>query len=371
MPDFTSALYLGFTHPSASLPSWGALTLGRPAALEEPTGGRTLTRELTQLIGGEAGILYPSTLHLFRDVFQVTAPKGTVILFDAASYAIARWAAEGAAVKGIPIETFPHRDVIALERRVRQARRAGQRPLIVADGLCPSCGRPAPLPALARLAADAGGRLVIDDTQALGVLGREPSVTAPLGTGGGGTLAWHGLSEDMRLPPVLEELGENLLRACPHQGILFTAGEEDTQAAWYLRFSRGLRPDLMIIPFDRWRGDSVLRNRALRELKTRDPSLRALSQSRAVCASMGFERPPDERAVKWNRRPLVWVTGKETKADRVPAQDFVFAALKLAVDEHETWTEPVTALYRRAASNVGGLCKAFDTFGLSAEVGCR
>jgi hypothetical protein len=185
------------------------------------------------------------------------------------------------------------------------------------------------------------------------------------------TLAWHALPEDLRLPPVLEELGENLLRACPHQGMLFTAGETDTQAAWYLRFSRGLRPDLMIVPFDRWRGDSVLRNRVLRELKTRDPSLRALSQSRAVCASMGFERPPDERAVKWKKRPLVWVTGKETKADRVPAQDFVFAALRLAVDEHETWTGPVSALYRRAASNAGGLCKAFDTFGLGSDVGCR
>ena len=185
------------------------------------------------------------------------------------------------------------------------------------------------------------------------------------------TLAWHALPEDLRLPPVLEELGENLLRACPHQGILFTAGETDTQAAWYLRFSRGLRPDLMIVPYNRWYADSVLRNRVLRELKTRDPSLRALSQSRAVCASMAFERPPDERAVKWNKRPLVWVTGKETKADRVPPQDFVFAALKLAVDEHETWTGPVSALYRRAASNVGGLCKAFDTFGLSSEVGCR
>jgi len=185
------------------------------------------------------------------------------------------------------------------------------------------------------------------------------------------TLTWHTLPEGLRLPPVLEELGENLLRACPHQGMLFTAGEEDTQAAWYLRFSRGLRPDLVIIPFDRWRGDSVLRHRALRELRTRDPSLRALSQSRAVCASMGFERPPDERAVRWNKRPLVWVTGKETKADRVPAQDFVFAALKLAVDEHETWTAPVTVLYRRAAANVGALCKAFETFGLSSEVGCH
>src|SRR5712671_1833328 len=185
------------------------------------------------------------------------------------------------------------------------------------------------------------------------------------------TRTWHTLPEGLRLPPVLEELGENLLRACPHQGILFTAGETDTQAAWYLRFSRGLRPDLMVVPYNRWYADSVLRNRVLRELKTRDPSLRALSQSRAVCASMGFERPPDERAIKWNRRPLVWVTGKETKADRVPPQDFVFAALKLAVDEHETWTEPVIALYRRAATNVGGLCKAFDTFELSAEVGCR
>ena len=185
------------------------------------------------------------------------------------------------------------------------------------------------------------------------------------------TLTWHMLPDGLRLPPVLEELGENLLRACPHQGMLFTAGETDTQAAWFLRFSRGLRPDLVIVPVDRWRGDSVLRNRVLRELRTRDPSLRALSQSRAVCASMGFERPPDERAVKWNKRPLVWVTGKQTKADRVPAHDFVFAALRLAVDEHETWTAPVTALYRRAATNVGALCKAFDTFGLSSEVGCR
>ncbi|MBR0916248.1 aminotransferase class I/II-fold pyridoxal phosphate-dependent enzyme [Bradyrhizobium japonicum] len=193
MPDFTSALYLGFAHPSASLPPWEALTLGRPAALAESAGGRALAQELTRLIGGEAGLLYPSTLHLFRDLFQVAAPKGTLILFDGASYPIARWGADGAAVNGIPIETFPHRDLIALERRVRQARRAGQRPLIVVDGLCPSCGRPAQLPALARLAADAGGRLVIDDTQAIGVLGREPSPIAPLGIGGGGTLAWYGL----------------------------------------------------------------------------------------------------------------------------------------------------------------------------------
>ncbi|HWC74826.1 MAG TPA: hypothetical protein VG454_12905, partial [Gemmatimonadales bacterium] len=186
------------------------------------------------------------------------------------------------------------------------------------------------------------------------------------------TLAWHGLPENLRLPPVLEELGENLLRACPHQGILFTAGEMDTQAAWYLRFARGLRPDLIVLPLDRWKSDSVLRNRVLRELKTRDPSLRALGEKHAICASMGFERPPEQRPeVKWNKRPLVWVSGREEKGDRVSPQDFVFAALRLAVDEHETWTEPVAALYKRAVSNVGGLCKAFETFQLGEEVGCR
>lgn len=88
------------------------------------------------------------------------------------------------------------------------------------------------------------------------------------------TLAWHALPEGLRLPPVIEELGENLLRACPHQGLLFTASEIDTEAAWYLRFARGLRPDLVVVPLDRWRGDSVLRNRVLRDLKTRDPTLR-------------------------------------------------------------------------------------------------
>ena len=186
------------------------------------------------------------------------------------------------------------------------------------------------------------------------------------------TLTWHTLPEGARLPPVLEELGENLLRACPHQGMLFTAGETDTQAAWYLRFARGLRPDLLIVPLDRWWSDSVLRNRVLRDLKARDPSLQALGKTRAICASMGFERAPEQRpSVKWTKRPLVWVSGTETKADRVPAQDFVFAALRLAVDEHETWTPPVVAIYRRAAANVGGLCKPIETFGLADEVGCR
>jgi 8-amino-7-oxononanoate synthase len=194
MLDFTSALYLGFTHASASLAPWRALTLGRPAALEEPPGALHLAGDLAQLMGCKAGLLFPSTLHLFRDLFTTLADKGSVILVDAAAYAIARWGMEFARLQGVSVESYPHHDATALERRVRRATRAGLRPIVVTDGVCPSCGRAAPLPALARIAGDAGGRLVIDDTQALGVLGDRPTPKTPLGCGGGGSLLWYGLS---------------------------------------------------------------------------------------------------------------------------------------------------------------------------------
>ena len=39
-----------------------------------------------------------------------------------------------------------------------------------------------------------GGQLVLDDTQAFGVLGEKPCVATPFGRGGGGSLKWHGAS---------------------------------------------------------------------------------------------------------------------------------------------------------------------------------
>jgi len=185
---------------------------------------------------------------------------------------------------------------------------------------------------------------------------------------------WENLPDVLRLPPVLEELGENLLRACPRRGVLLTAGDADTYSAWYMRFARGLRADLLILPLAVWTSDSVFRGRVLREARQRDPALRAFADRRGgpVCASMGFERAPELRPrVRWNTRPLVWVAGTEPKGDRVPAEDFVFAALQLSIEQHETWSPPAVALYRRAAAVTPALCRPLDTFGLKAEVGCR
>jgi 8-amino-7-oxononanoate synthase len=65
--------------------------------------------------------------------------------------------------------------------------------VVVTDGLCPANGRAAPLPDYLRLVRERDGYLVVDDTQTLGILGRDPAQDAPYGRGGAGTPAWHGV----------------------------------------------------------------------------------------------------------------------------------------------------------------------------------
>lgn len=195
MADFTSALYLGLAHPSAALPGWPALTLGRPAALHEPCGAEAVAARLAQLQGTASATLLPSTLHLFWDLLRSLARQArSALLLDAGAYPILHWAAEGAAAAGAQVHRFGHHDAASLAPLAQRAQRAGLAPVIVCDGFCPGCNRAAPLHAYARIAAACGGTLVLDDTQALGVLGYAPSNACPYGHGGGGSLRWHGLS---------------------------------------------------------------------------------------------------------------------------------------------------------------------------------
>lgn len=193
MLDFTSALYLGLRHPSSELGSWRAITQGRPAALREPAGARGLAADLARLQGCEDATLLPSTLHLFRDLFRMLASERMAILCDGALYPIARWGVDGVSALQVPVHTFPHHDAGALARLVRAVEGAKLRPVVVTDGYCPGCGKVAPIAAYAELAQRSGGYLVIDDTQALGVLGAAPTTANPYGVRGRGSLCWHGV----------------------------------------------------------------------------------------------------------------------------------------------------------------------------------
>src|SRR5437870_2996360 len=192
-----------------------------------------------------------------------------------------------------------------------------------------------------------------------------------------GVQAWGPLPMDLRVPPVLEELGENLLRACPNAGVLLAAGDADLYAAWYMRFARGLRPDLLVVPLSAWRSDPVLRARLAADLKLGrrsgdDAWLGELVRRRPVCVSMAFERPPETRPrIRWETRPLVWVAGPEGKSPRVPPRDFVFGALRVALDASDPWAEPALAAYSRAARATPTLCDALATFKVAADVPTR
>jgi 8-amino-7-oxononanoate synthase len=191
--DFTSALYLGLRHASARLRPWAQLTGGRPAALSTPILARTVAQRLAGITGAERATLARSTLHAFWDLFVILAGSDTTIYIDASAYPIARWGAERAAGRGIPVRTFAHHDPAALWRGLTRESGARRRPLVVVDGLCPGCGALAPVRDYLERAREFGGSLVLDDTQALGVVGYSPGPRAPYGNGGGGSLRRHGV----------------------------------------------------------------------------------------------------------------------------------------------------------------------------------
>jgi len=191
MLDFTSALYLGFEHASWTLPGWDRLTMGKPAALQEIAGALPVQRELAALTGCERVLLGSSTLHLFCDLFAMLAGRNVTIWIDEATYPIARWGTDRAAALGVPVRRFAHHDAIGLQRALGQGH--DNRPVIVTDGYCPVRGRHAPLQEYASCAAARDGLLIVDDTQALGIFGRQAESMGAYGSGGGGSLKYFDL----------------------------------------------------------------------------------------------------------------------------------------------------------------------------------
>jgi 8-amino-7-oxononanoate synthase len=193
MLDFTSALYLGIRHPSRSLRSWPSLTTGKPAVLEAPRGSESVASSLADLQGCERVGLFPSTLHLFFDLFEVLRREKVRLYVDSGTYPIARWGAERAAAHGVLLRKFPHYDPIAAQAMIEKDHASGLRPVILAEGFCPDCGVAAPLKQFLNSVTPDNGYVVLDDTQALGVFGEAPDQANPYGRGGGGSLRLHNI----------------------------------------------------------------------------------------------------------------------------------------------------------------------------------
>lgn len=187
--DFQSAAYLGMQHSSQELLPWLQINTGKPAVLEEPPASRELAKAIAHLQGLEAGLLYPSSFHLFWDLFQSLSQRPITIFIDDQAYPIARWGAARAKELRIKIRPFTH-NVQDLKTRFRFLNR---QPVLLTDGWCTQCERAAPIQKYLDLLQPYDGLLILDDTQALGILGKHRNNTRPYGLGGGGVLPWLGI----------------------------------------------------------------------------------------------------------------------------------------------------------------------------------
>jgi 8-amino-7-oxononanoate synthase len=120
-------------------------------------------------------------------LFGLLPEKQVIIYVDGGAYAIARWGVERAAARGTSVREFAHYDADALRLLIERDADRRAKPVVIVDGFCPACGFPAPLAAYHDLVRPLGGFVILDDTQALGILGERPGPRAPFGLGGGGT----------------------------------------------------------------------------------------------------------------------------------------------------------------------------------------
>jgi 8-amino-7-oxononanoate synthase len=153
-----------------------------------PPEAEQVAQQLAALQGCERGVLGPSTFHLFWDLFGMLSRHRVAVYVDAGTYPIARWGVERAAGRGVPVREFAHHDAEAFRGALRQEGRCGLRPVVLTDGFCPVCGKPAPLAAYLEAVRQRDGLMIADDTQALGIFGRLPAPEALYGRGGGGML---------------------------------------------------------------------------------------------------------------------------------------------------------------------------------------
>ncbi len=144
-----------------------------------------LERELAQLVRKEAVLLYSTGFQVNLGVISALVGKGEYVLGDKSNHASI---VEGCLVSQGKFLRFPHKDMAALESRLRNLEPDPGK-LIVADGVFSMEGDIIPLPELCRIATRYGAAVMIDDAHAIGVLGKN----------GAGTASHFGLTDQVGL----------------------------------------------------------------------------------------------------------------------------------------------------------------------------
>ncbi len=191
--DFSNVCYLGLRHTQNELRSWEALSSPPSFLNEDNPLSNAIAQQLALLQGCEAGLFAASTLHLFWDLFDAMSSSDEIaIYYDDEVYPIARWGIERAVAKGVPSYSFSQGSHEGFASLLSENARHKKRPIVVLDGVSSVTRIPMPLPYYLQAIEPYGGIVVVDDTQAIGLLGHSSNLCFPFGLRGGGSIRWHG-----------------------------------------------------------------------------------------------------------------------------------------------------------------------------------
>jgi len=128
-----------------------------------------LERRLAAFKHVEAVVVFQSGFTANAGTVSAILNKDDVIISDSLNHASI---IDGCRLSRAPIKVFPHKDVDAA-RKILSELPAGQRKLLITDGVFSMDGDLGPLPALCDLADEYGAIMMVDDAHASGVFGKQ------------------------------------------------------------------------------------------------------------------------------------------------------------------------------------------------------
>jgi 8-amino-7-oxononanoate synthase len=180
--DFASCNYLGLdldleviAQVPAYLARWGTHpSWARAIASPEPY--RRVETTVSELLGVEDVLAFPTLTHTHNGVLPALAGEGTVLVDIRARRTIYD-AAGMAAARGATVRRFRAGDVEHARRLLRGAGRGPR--LVCMDGINSMTGNPPDLPAFAALAREHDALLYVDDAHGFGVAASATATTRP------------------------------------------------------------------------------------------------------------------------------------------------------------------------------------------------
>jgi glycine C-acetyltransferase len=174
--NLSSNNYLGLTtHPKLKLKALEAIEkygVGS-GAVRTIAGTMTLHMALEEKIAQfkhvEASVVFQSGFTANAGTVQAILGKEDVIISDELNHASI---IDGCRLSRAEIKVFPHKDMEACEKVLKEIENRPGRKLLITDGVFSMDGDIAPLPQLVELAEKYGCIMMIDDAHASGVLGR-------------------------------------------------------------------------------------------------------------------------------------------------------------------------------------------------------